>query len=439
MKFNLLILLAAWFAHAEMIKFLFTPVYVNVGNNAAKFWDCLVSPPNPPNGDIFKDTAWPLNCDCAGVTLWEFDLDLAIATANGLISHHYEWHTPMTLALGHSCALLGPANELLGDIAETRLHCHGLFGAPVRRNLAEGHYDQCTEHHDERPGSTSEARCLAMKGCGYDASTDHCWDECTWGHDSRPGQTSHARCMNMAGCAYDRNTDHCWATSTFQHVPMTKCHDVQGWYDSDGPMYNCAWYTEVTHRCYMYGNGYSNFGHTANTACCACRNLSDRGRRALNADEVQLKRGFVPTGEVFVGIAREFAPAGDAILETPMFAPELTISESNCEKRDWWVGSENMELTCNDGEVIGALFKNGEDAYTTSVYSLEQGYCCQLDPSPSSCYWKSVHTHSIEDWMCEDGSYLNGFKVNENGNLLKNVIQIKCCGGARRSLRLVKY
>lgn len=433
MKFNLLILLAALSVHAAIVDFLFTGVKVAVGDNNAKFWSCIV-PPNPFLGIIVENTEWVLTCDCAGVTLFTTGEGL------GLHTQEFEWARPMTLGLGTICALLGPASDW-GDIMETRLHCHGLLGAavgppvvgsaaPGRRNLREGHYDQCTEHHDERPGSSSEARCLAMQGCGYDAGSDHCWDECTWGHDDRPGRDSHAKCLNMAGCAYDKETDHCWATSTFEHIPMRQCHPVQGWYDSDGPQYNCAWYTENTHRCLLYGNGYSNFGHTANTACCACRATTYHGRRALNADEVQPKRGFVPTGEVFVGIAREFAPAGDAILETPMFAPEFIISESNCEKRDWWVNSENMELTCNDGEVIGALFKNGEDAHTNPIYSLEQGYCCQ-NPAPTSCYWKSVRTHSTEDWMCDDGFYLNGFKLNENGNLLKNVVQIRCCGVAR--------
>lgn len=421
---TLLIFLAAWHVRAANINFEFTGMHVDVGIYNARFWGCI-APPNPPAGNIFAQTAWTLTCNSGGVSLWTLGAN-----------NDFTWANPMNLGIGHLCTLLGPADPW-GDIGESRLHCTGLLGAPVRRNLAEGHYDQCTQHHDERPGSTSAARCLAMKGCGYDAHTDHCWDECTWGHDGRPGQTSHGRCMHMEGCAYDKATDHCWATSTWVNVPTNVCHSVQGWYDSDGPYYDCAWYTENTNRCFWYGWGYRNFGHTANTACCACRTTipSFWGRRALDADEVQPKRGFVPTGEVFVGIAREFAPAGDTIVETPIAAPGLTVSESNCEPRDWWNGSDNRELTCKDGEVIGALFKSGEDAFANTLYSMEQGYCCQVDPAPTSCDWKYVSTHSTEDWTCDDGSYLNGFKVNENGNQLTNVVQIKCCGGDRRSLR----
>merc|ERR1719461_1732406 len=46
--------------------------------------------------------------------------------------------------------------------------------------------------------------------------------------------------------------------------------DVAGWYDSDGPIFNCAWYGANTDRCDWYGNYYANFGYTANQACLSC-------------------------------------------------------------------------------------------------------------------------------------------------------------------------
>ena len=45
--------------------------------------------------------------------------------------------------------------------------------------------------------------------------------------------------------------------------------DPIGWYDIDGEDYNCNWYAFGT-NCEKYGNGYENFGTTANEACCAC-------------------------------------------------------------------------------------------------------------------------------------------------------------------------
>jgi len=43
----------------------------------------------------------------------------------------------------------------------------------------------------------------------------------------------------------------------------------ENWYDSDGQFYNCNWYAE-TGNCAELGDGFSNFGKTANQACCEC-------------------------------------------------------------------------------------------------------------------------------------------------------------------------
>jgi len=45
--------------------------------------------------------------------------------------------------------------------------------------------------------------------------------------------------------------------------------DPQGWYDSEGPEYSCSWYAQ-DYNCAEYGNDYENFGKTAKQACCAC-------------------------------------------------------------------------------------------------------------------------------------------------------------------------
>jgi hypothetical protein len=51
----------------------------------------------------------------------------------------------------------------------------------------------------------------------------------------------------------------------------TTCSDVfPGWYDIDGPDYDCEWYRLGLNYCNSIGDSYSNFGHTANSACCAC-------------------------------------------------------------------------------------------------------------------------------------------------------------------------
>lgn len=57
-----------------------------------------------------------------------------------------------------------------------------------------------------------------------------------------------------------------------QEAPLLCSEDVDGWFDADGPTFNCSWYSQSAVRCQLHGNSsfLSNFGHTANTACCAC-------------------------------------------------------------------------------------------------------------------------------------------------------------------------
>ena len=54
-------------------------------------------------------------------------------------------------------------------------------------------------------------------------------------------------------------------------TPPVTCQDSPiGWYDSDGPEYNCEWYS-LDDRCEQHGDSYEGQGgKTANEACCAC-------------------------------------------------------------------------------------------------------------------------------------------------------------------------
>jgi len=60
------------------------------------------------------------------------------------------------------------------------------------------------------------------------------------------------------------NTGSCVAVA-----PPTCTDNPLGWYDIDGSTYSCTWYAQGS-NCATYGNGYANFGKTANQACCAC-------------------------------------------------------------------------------------------------------------------------------------------------------------------------
>merc|ERR1712166_1361395 len=94
------------------------------------------------------------------------------------------------------------------------------------------------------------------------------------------------------GCAGARHLG-VYATVSFYKQWITaqaeySCTDVAGWYDSDGAQFACDWYASGTH-CTNSGDGYANFGFTANQACCACGG----GTSADNAITVTME----PTSE----------------------------------------------------------------------------------------------------------------------------------------------
>ena len=54
------------------------------------------------------------------------------------------------------------------------------------------------------------------------------------------------------------------------YVAGDACKDFpSGWYDSDGPTYNCLYYAEAN-RCELFGDSFKNQNKTANEVCCDC-------------------------------------------------------------------------------------------------------------------------------------------------------------------------
>jgi len=418
------------------------------------FNGCHQTLPNPPFGVLLPFTAAPFSCRSTGMRVY-----------TGLLtSVNCNWVGPdLELSPRWACVVYQRAFGF--DECDIGIRCHEIFGnlfpgpwlrrrelivddligdilggttvGVIGGDLKEGHFDQCATFHDTRPGASSEQRCLALEGCGYIQGHDHCFDKCTWEHDSRPGSTSQARCLNLRGCAYDSNTDHCWASESVKEITGEVCHDVPGWYDSDGPQYNCEWYAHHTNQCHWFGSGYSNFGHTANTACCHCRSVVN-GRRALDGSfddgfDTIPKRGFVHTGEVLVGFSREMTQ-GDVLIYKPTAAPpaESEVSESECVERLWWDAEtvSSRELSCNEGEAIGALFRSEFDSALNLVYSVEKGYCCQVKSS-STCVTRPISEllgeYEEGSLKCDDGFVLNGFKLDQEGHQLSDIIGLKCC------------
>jgi len=63
--------------------------------------------------------------------------------------------------------------------------------------------------------------------------------------------------------------------------PSEYCQDVIGWHASDGEQYDCSWFRLtvgdddfydqfIGTRCELWGSGFENMGHVADTACCIC-------------------------------------------------------------------------------------------------------------------------------------------------------------------------
>lgn len=52
-------------------------------------------------------------------------------------------------------------------------------------------------------------------------------------------------------------------------TPPSCINNPPEWHDSDGPKYNCEWYSGGT-NCEDFGDGWPNYGKTAVEACCAC-------------------------------------------------------------------------------------------------------------------------------------------------------------------------
>merc|ERR1712151_825903 len=135
---------------------------------------------------------------------------------------------------------------------------------------------------DNDPSNDCQQDCANMWGgdadldecgtCDADNSND-CQQDCAdvWGGDAQSDECG--TCDNDASndCQQDcagtwGGDEDCDDDCELQDVDVD---GEEGWYDSDGPNYDCAWYDRGS-RCQRYGDSYENFGYTANEACVAC-------------------------------------------------------------------------------------------------------------------------------------------------------------------------
>ena len=64
-----------------------------------------------------------------------------------------------------------------------------------------------------------------------------------------------------------------WEANVPAPSPGVCIDDPEGWFNSNGPKYNCLWYASDITRCPKFGDSFVNGGLTANMACCACATL----------------------------------------------------------------------------------------------------------------------------------------------------------------------
>jgi len=142
-----------------------------------------------------------------------------------------------------------------------------------------------------------------------------------------------------------------WITAQAQY----SCTDVAGWYDLDGAQYTCDWYASGTH-CTNSGDGYANFGFTANQACCACGG----GTSADNAITVTME----PTSE----------PSSVPTTETNS-EQSAAPTVGGCQDVLDWHDADGATYTCSWYNSDGDACSNFGAEYEYGSYTANQACC----------------------------------------------------------------
>lgn len=188
-----------------------------------------------------------------------------------------------------------------------------------------------------------------------------------------------------------------------------KCDDEPGWYDSDGPRYDCDWYS-TERRCRLFGDGYENKGFTANEACCFCKQFVPKTRRNLRTDDpdwMHQKQGFTYEGHLVDGVNSETL--------------EIYYSPFNadvCEEVHWWNYERRFE--CPPRMALGGLYHSLSKHEDSQFFTLEKGLCCEH--VTDSCKWHQGQGNIT----CPMGYSLAGFKLDA-GTMFSHVTEYKCC------------
>lgn len=145
-----------------------------------------------------------------------------------------------------------------------------------------------------------------------------------------------------------------------------------GWYDSDGPNYNCTWYAKGS-NCERYGDQFENGGLTANEACCVCGGGLTGNPSDLSPVPPSVSPTLAPSTSSDVSVPPSVSPTmapsspmnpsndqlcGCSSCTTDITAKEISahgmFSTTVGEAIDWFISrldlSEDLacEIVCND-------------------------------------------------------------------------------------------
>lgn len=187
---------------------------------------------------------------------------------------------------------------------------------------------------------------------------------------------------------------------TASPTPAPPCTDnPEGWYDSDGPTYDCEWYAQGS-NCEVYGDLFENMGKTANEACCAC------GGGQLETEAPTPSPTASPTASPtsYPTISPKQCPAGKALLRV-----QVTTDANGAAENKFIVKKKNLFTKKFDSKVWQ---KDAFENSTTKVYQK----CLPV----FSCY-KLFMLDSGNDGMCCNAGD-GGFKVTWDDKVITDTI-----------------
>ena len=136
-------------------------------------------------------------------------------------------------------------------------------------------------------------------------------------------------------------------TSSPTSTPASCTDSPPGWYDSDGPNYNCEFYAGVN-NCEDFGDNYESDGATANQACCVCGGGKDPSNSSPDSTPSPSSSPVVnPTGEdLCQDNDKNFQYTATTKQNCKFIGNENT--EQRCDKYNG-IGNENCPVTCKTG------------------------------------------------------------------------------------------